>query len=356
MTGLPKDRLSSIKVGVGVIAMVMTAFALWALRHILTPFILAAFLLLLIGGLEDALTTRAHVSRRLALPVAILLVVGFFGFAVWMISSNAAHLVAESSGYTEKLNRLLQMVSDRLGLRVAPTIDGLFQQIDPGKYIRVAATSVGHILEAAVFVLIYLGFMLASRESFQNKLNELFQEGEQEALMVFHRIRHGVESYIWVQTVVGVMIAGLSALIMWPMGLSHIWFWSFIIFLFNYIPAIGAAVGVLLPPMYGVVELDALWKPIVMLVLFEAIHFTISHVVQPRLQGQSLNMDPIVVLLSLAFWGVIFGVAGAFLSTPLTVIVMAICAEFPAVRWIAVLLSEDGKPYDGGSVAPGLRR
>jgi predicted PurR-regulated permease PerM len=63
------------------------------------------------------------------------------------------------------------------------------------------------------------------------------------------------------------------------------------------------------------------------------------------MQGQSLNIDPIVVLLSLAFWGVIFGLAGAFLSTPLTVIVMAVCAEFPATRGVAVLLSDDGKPY-----------
>ena len=350
------DRLASLRAGVGVIAIILAAFAMWALRHILTPFVLAVFLLLLIGGLEEALTKRARVPKRLALPAAILLVVGFFGFAVWTIATNAAHLVAESSGYVERLNRLLQMASDRIGLQAAPTIDSLFRQIDPGKYFRIAATSVGHILEAAVFVLIYLGFMLASRKSFSNKLNELFEDGEQEALTVFQRIQHGVESYIWVQTVVGFIIAGLSALIMWPMGLSHIWFWSFLIFLANYIPAIGAAIGVLLPPIYGLVELDALWKPVVMLVLFEAVHFGVSHVVQPRLQGESLNMDPIVVLLSLAFWGVIFGLPGAFLSTPLTVIVMAVCAEFPAVRWIAVLLSEDGKPYDGAPVARGLRR
>lgn len=346
MTAFRTDGLASLKAGVGVIAIILAAFALWALRHILTPFVLAVFLLLLIGGLEGALTTRARVSQRFALPAAILLVVGFFGFAVWMVAANAAQLVAESSGYTERLNALLQMASDRLGLQAAPTINDLVRHLDPGKYIRIAATSVGHVLESAVFVLVYLAFMLASRKSFSNKLNELFQEGEQEALLVFQRIQHGVESYIWVQTVVGFIIAGLSALIMWPMGLNHVWFWSFLIFLANYIPAIGAAIGVLLPPIYGLVELDSIWKPIVMLVLFEAVHFGVSHGLQPRMQGQSLNIDPIVVLLSLAFWGVVLGIAGAFLSTPLTVIVMAVCAEFPAVRWVAVLLSEDGKPYD----------
>jgi hypothetical protein len=63
------------------------------------------------------------------------------------------------------------------------------------------------------------------------------------------------------------------------------------------------------------------------------------------MQGDSLNLDPIVVLLALAFWGVIWGVVGALLSTPLTVMAMAIFAEFKGTRPLAVLLSSDGKPY-----------
>jgi predicted PurR-regulated permease PerM len=53
--------------------------------------------------------------------------------------------------------------------------------------------------------------------------------------------------------------------------------------------------------------------------------------------------------LSLAFWGWLWGVIGMFLSTPLTVIVMVICAQFPGSRWVAVLLSADGRP---GGVQP----
>jgi len=341
------DRLSTLKVGVTIIAIILAAFACWALRAILTPFILAVFLLFMIGGLENALTRFMKVPHRAALPAAIVLVVAFFGIAIWVISRNAAAIYGDSSLYVNRLNLLLQMGSEKLGLQAAPTIDQLFKQVNPAQYFKVAASSVGHILEAFVFVLIYLGFMLASRKSFRNKLAELFQDGEKGAVEVFTRIQHGVESYIWVQTLVGLIIAGASALLMWPTGIHHVLFWSFLIFLANYIPAIGAAIGVLLPPLFALVDQDSVWKPIALLIGLEAVHFTVSHVVQPRMQGQSLNIDPIVVLLSLAFWGVIFGIAGAFLSTPLTVIVMAICAEFSATRGVAVLLSDDGKPYAG---------
>ena len=342
------DRLAFLKTAAAILAVIAGAFALWALRHILTPFVLAIFLLLLIGGLEDALVLRARFPAKAALPAAIAVVVALFGASIWLIADNAGQMVRDGGLYAARLDVLLQMASDKLGLAAAPTINELFHQLNPGRYVRDVARAAGHVFEGAVFVLVYLGFMLASRRSARNKLVELFQEGHAEAVLVIGRIQQGVESYIWVQTVVGVIIAGASALLMWLSGLSHVVFWAFLIFLANYIPAIGAAIGVLLPPLFGLVELDSVWKPVALLVGLEAVHFIVSHVVQPRMQGQRLNIDPIIVLLSLAFWGVIFGIAGAFLSTPLTVIVMAICAEFPATRAIAVLLSADGKPYADG--------
>ena len=106
-----------------------------------------------------------------------------------------------------------------------------------------------------------------------------------------------------------------SAAIMLALGLTHVAFWCFIIFLANYIPAIGAAIGVLLPPLFGLVELDGLWRPVLLVIGLEATHFVVSHVVQPRMQGKSLNLDPIVILLSLTFWGLLWGVTGAFQTT-----------------------------------------
>jgi predicted PurR-regulated permease PerM len=353
-TSLPKrrDSLAALTVAVSIIAVILTAFALWALRHVLAPFILGVFLFLMIGGLEGALARRTRLSQTAALPAAICVVVTLFGLAIWLIADNGAHIVGESSGYAARLDALIKMGAERLGLQAAPTIDQLFHQLNPGHYIASIAGAVGDIAEKSVLVLIYLGFLLASRAGFGRKLAELFEAGRHaEALLVMERIQQGVEGYIWVQTVVGVIVAGGSAVIMWAMGLSHVLFWAFLIFLTNYIPVIGVAIAVMLPTVFGLIELDALWKPVVIFVGMEVVHFVAAHVFLPRMQGKSLNIDPLVVLLSLAFWGVIFGIAGAFLSTPLTVIVMVICAEFPATRGIAVLLSADGKPFspDGGA-------
>jgi predicted PurR-regulated permease PerM len=342
------DRLGLIGAGVTILTVLAAGFTCYVLRAILTPFVLAVFLLLVIGGLEGVLTRRTPVSRSAALPMAIAAVVAVFALSIWLIARNASSILEQSGAYATRLDQILGMVADRFGLKAAPTIDQLFHQLNPARYAPIVARGAGHVLEDATFVLIYLGFLLASRKGLGDKLALLFKDGRHdEALEVATRIRRGIESYIWVQTVVGVIIAGASVLVMWPMGISHLLFWALLIFLANYIPAIGAAIGVLLPPLFGLVDLNDLWRPITLFVLLELIHFAVSHVVQPRMQGRSLNIDPIVVLLSLAFWGAVFGIAGAFLSTPLTVVVMVVCAEFPGARWLAVLLSADGKPYAG---------
>lgn len=340
--------LSSLKAGVALIAAILSGFALWALRHILTPLVLAVFLLLMIDGLARAFADRVPgFPRRATLPAAVAVIVAVFALAIWLAADNGSDFAAHAPVYQAKLDNLIGQAAARLGMHNSPTLAELVHRTNPARFAGAVADGLRNFGEGAVFVLIYLGFLLASRRGFARKSAELFsaEPKRREAERVFERIRAGVESYVWVQTVIGVLIAALSAALMLATGLQHVLFWSFIIFLANYIPAIGAAIGVLFPPLFGLLEFGDLVRPVILLVGMEAVHFGVSHVVQPRMQGRSLNLDPLVVLFALAFWGAIWGVVGAFLSTPLTVAAMAILAEFPATRPLAVLLSGDGKPY-----------
>ena len=92
---------------------------------------------------------------------------------------------------------------------------------------------------------------------------------------------------------------------------------------------------------------------IMLATLMISLDTTIANVALPRMQAKSQNIDPVVVLLSFAFWGALWGPTGTFLSTPLTVMAIAICSEFKGSRWIAVLLSADGEPYpEAGTAEP----
>src|SRR5690606_13425177 len=154
------------------------------------------------------------------------------------------------------------------------------------------------------------------------------REERQEAMAAFMRIRDGVEQYLWVQTVTGLMIAVVSWIAMAAVGLDNAVFWAILIFIASYIPIIGGVIGVAAPPIFALVQFETLWQAITLFAVLQSVSLIVGNVVQPRMQGRSLNIDPVVVLLALAFWGAIWGLAGAFLSTPLAVMMMVILAQF----------------------------
>ncbi len=337
------------------IAVVAVGAALFWLRDILSPLALAVFLLIMIDGIARLIGKYLPKAPAWAgLTGAIGVIVLAFIVSVWILVDGLQGFTAELSGIHARANGIIADVADRLHLKVAPTIDQLLTHLDPQKYAAPLAIGVQGVASSAFFVLIYLGFLIASRSAFGAKIAALFPTaGERrEAKHIFERIREGVESYVWVQTVLGLLIAVLAWGVMTAVKLDNALFWAFVIFVTGYIPIVGGAIAVVAPPVFALVQFQSYWQAVVLFVALEAILFVVGNVLLPRMQAKSMNIDPVVVLLSLAFWGALWGLAGAFLSTPLTVMVMAILAEFKGSRWVAVLLSGDGEPYPMEDTGP----
>lgn len=338
-----------------ILAVIASGAVLYLLRDILTPLALAVFLAVMVDGLARVIRrTAPWLPGAAALPTAIVAAIALFGTTAFVIADNATEFVTKLADYTPRLNALIAELAGLAGLAVPPTLDQLFQELDPKQYIGPVAGALQGFASDAIFVLIYLGFLLASRSGFAAKVKGLFPDtGERrEAMAAFHRIRDGVEQYLWVQTVTGLMIAAGSWIAMTVIGLDNAVFWSFLIFIASYIPIVGGVVGVAAPPIFALVEFPTIWPAVILLGVLQAIQFVVGNVVQPRMQSQSLNMDPVVVLLSLAFWGAIWGATGMFLSTPLTVMAMVMLAQFDGTRWVSVLLSADGDPLNDKGAEP----
>jgi AI-2 transport protein TqsA len=330
-----------------ILATIAGGSVLYVLADILTPLALAVFVALMIDGFARALQSRLPgVSGRGATPLAILLSVAIFVGAAYFIADNATSFGAQLATYAPKLNGLIASVAGRLGVDVPPTITQLIQRLDPASHLGQVAKGLQSFASTAAFVLVYLGFILASRKGWERKAVALFgaRDHRQEAMAAFLRIRNGVEQYLWVQTVTGLMIAVASWIAMVSVGLDNALFWAILIFIASYIPVVGGLVAVALPPIFALVQFETPWQAIILFGVLQVIGMFVGNVIQPRMQGRSLNMDPIVLLLALAFWSAVWGLPGAFLSTPLTTVMMVILAQFPGSRWIAILLSADGDP------------
>lgn len=338
------------------LAVIAGGAALYWMQDILTPLALALFLAVMIDSFARVLMLRAPgFPKRLASPAAVVISILLFGVSFWVVIDNGRGFFDQLKEYAPRLNGIIAKIAHVVGIQVAPTIDSLVTQLNPQRFIGQAAQSFGNFASSAVLVLIYLGFIIASRKGFGRKIVALFpHHAERERNMkLFQRIRDGVEQYLWIQTVTGLMIAVAAWVVMMLVRLDNAFFWAFLIFLAAYIPILGGAIGCFLPPLFALVQFpDSFWPAIILFAALQGIFFVVGNVIYPRMQGDSLNMDPTVVLLSLALWGALWGVPGMFLSTPLTVAGMLILAQFEGSRWIAILLSEDGDPQ-GERLLPG---
>jgi AI-2 transport protein TqsA len=333
------------------IAVVGVGAAMYWMADILTPLAMAIFLLIMIDGVKRAVAERTPVPERWAGVAAVVLVIlGFFA-AIAIVAYGATGFFKETDGVAARVGpRLDQIIGDIYALlRIAepPTVSDLIARIDVPSYLAVVANQARGVVTGAIFVLIYLAFLMASQGGFRRKLVAMFPDRtvRGEALDVFQRVRGGVEGYLWVQTVTGAMICAAAWLLMRAVGLQNAEFWTFVIFIIGFIPVLGGAVAGLAPPLFALVQFESYWPALGLLAGLQIILFISGNFIQPRMQGDNQNIDPVVVLLALAFWGKIWGVVGMFLSTPLAVMAMAILAEFKGSRWMAILLSGDGEPY-----------
>lgn len=331
-----------------VIAAGVIAAGLYFLREPLTQFALALLLWFAIDGLAETLNKRLNFLPRLAaLPVALVIVLGLVALIGFVVVSNIGEMTKDFTLYETRLNTVIAQAYMQLGVSgQIPTFYDLIARLNPEDVARQVGASLQNLASDITFILLFLAFLFPAAGIMRRKLDFIFGAGapREQARDVFRRIRLSMEQYLWVQTVISLIITGLTYVTLLVAGLENALFWSFVIFFLNYIPTIGSLVAVVLVTAVALVQFDSLPHIAAVAIGTSAWQFLIGTFLQPRMTGDSLNLSAVVVLLALAIWGAMWGIAGAFMAAPLTVMLMIVLAQFPATRWIAILLSADGKP------------
>jgi predicted PurR-regulated permease PerM len=281
----------------------------------------------------------------LCMTASILTVLLALALAAEMIGGNVAAVSAAAPQYQVNLERLIARGAALAGFAEPPDIAHVLDEID---LRQVAAGFAG---AAAAFagnfgvIVIYVVFLLAEQSSFDGKINALFPNaGRREAVRgLLHRMQVQIQTYLAIKTLMSVATGGISYIVLLSVGVDFAAFWGFVIFLLNYIPTIGSLLGTVLPALLTLVQFPNLGPFVVVLAGIGATQVVIGNIVEPKLMGTQLNISPLVVILSLALWGSIWGVAGMFLCVPLTVILMIAFAYFEKTRPIAILLSGNGR-------------
>lgn len=331
------------------IATVVIFYVLAVGKSLLVPFAVAVMIWYIINALSRAygrwLLRGKRSANWLTLLLALITIIMVAGALVDMVQANIAQVSEAVPGYRDNLERILDKLVVWTGLEQLPSIGQLTDQIKFGPAISQLVSALTGFLGNTGLILIYVGFLLVEQKTFSRKLDYLFTDPKNRASTeeLLSHIQSDIQTYVSIKTLMSLITGLLSYGILILVGVDFAAFWAFTIFLLNYIPTIGSIIATVFPALLALIQFDNPYPFLVVAAGLTGVQFLIGSVVEPRLMGSSLNLSPLVVLLSLVLWGSVWGIAGMFLSVPITVIAMIVLASFDGTRPIAILLSKDGQ-------------
>jgi AI-2 transport protein TqsA len=351
---MQNPRVSGLSLVSAAATVVLLAFGVYLLvvgEAILVPLVLAIFIAYLIVAMAhhlQAISFRGHrLSDGLALTAAIVLFVIVIGAMVELVAENIRAVVAAAPTYQSRLQDLIDGISQEAAARFHGrqiTFASLLDQVDLRSLTAAIVGAFRSIAARTVQIVLYVAFLLIELRTFDRKLLALSGGGDHEraARAMLQQIGKKIETYVWIKTAVSATGAAICFVILLLIGVDFAAFWALLMFILNFIPYLGGVIAVSFPTVLAYLQFGSV--PLFLVVLFTLVlvHFFMGNVAEPRLAGRSLNISPVVMVISLTVWGTIWGVTGMILSVPLMVMTMIVLAQFPRTRPVAILLSETG--------------
>lgn len=191
-----------------------------------------------------------------------------------------------------------------------------------------------------IWVFLFMIFMLAERESFTKRIVTGFGKTRSESVLdALGRINKAVQDYLGLKTLISILTGILITLTLSALQVPFAVLWGVLSFILNFIPNIGSLIAVFPPVAVALFDSGSFGKMFIVAVLLIAIQTVVGNYVEPKVMGKGLNLSPLVVLLSLVFWGWMWGIPGMLLSVPLTAAIKIACEQLESTRTAALLMS-----------------
>lgn len=325
-----------------VLVLLMMVLVIYLLREfaaMLKPLFIAGLLSYLIIPAHQWLVKRG-INRPLAAISLILIVVALFSSLGLLLFANSETLVDKWPQYQQRWREMTSSLMDMLPAVLRDSLmNNTVNASTASSELRSLLGSFFSFLTMTAVVIIYLIFLLAERASMPQRLeNALGKDQATRILDIFASISQAITKYLSIKTFVSVLGGVGTAIILMIFGVDFALTWGTLACVLNFIPYLGSLLATILPLMLAMVQLDSIWKVMVIGMLLVIYQQFIGVFVEPRMQGTRLGVSPLLIVLSLAFWGAVWGIVGMLLAVPLLMVIKIILENIPATKPIAVLM------------------
>lgn len=321
---------------------VVVVFGLRLARPVLLPFALALFLSVL--SLPVMIWLQRRMPAALAVLVTVLINVAGLGLMIFVGTQSVTELQDRLPVYLRRFQAIQESWIESLEARgFAAAREYLnLELIDPVALLNFATdslTRVAGLLSSAVLVLLIMYFMLSEATVFPKKVRAMFRHRTLASGRVAKIIKE-VQVYLRIKFLVSLATGVLLGLWCWFMEVDFPLLLGLTAFVLNFVPTIGSAIASVPAVLLALIQLGPGHAVLVGLG-YLGVNLIIGNILEPNLMGRRLGLSTLVVLLSLVFWGWLWGPVGALLSVPLTMVVKIWLENTEDLRWMAVLLDKN---------------
>ena len=321
----------------GLLSAVTICFVLNIASNMFIPLVIAWFILQILRPVVQAgKTLRLTPWLNVILVFAVLSIVGIIGFK--FVTAQVIEFGNVYTAYSDKLIEWVVKVLDALSIPPETV-----KNFDWFGVLRSQVSNISSLIIALsskfVLTFVFLMFMMLEAPYLDEKIDAAFGKNAKRVRNILSSISKQVSQYLGTLALISLATGVCVWLVLMFLDVKLAAGWGVLTFLLNFIPTVGSIIATIPPVVMAVIQFSpSLFKPFIVLVSLTAIQVTIGNIITPKVVGDRLGVSPIVILLSLLLWGMIWGIPGALLSTPIISIIKIVCENIPVLKFIAVLI------------------
>ena len=322
-----------------VVAIVAAVAALRAAESVLMPLAFAWILVGLLSPLVRFLV-RHRVPRILAIVAVMVMTLLVFVQAGTFLNGRVLAFAGKYGDYAAKLTSLSQNIYRELPDPVTGMLASFEWQPRLGRFVLSLSRGLISASSTFIFVLIVVAFLLVGQKNLGRRLQAAFHDDAPLIDSVLDSIARQVSRYLLLQFIISAVTGVVVWLALAALKIDFALTWGAMAFVLNFIPTIGSIVASVPPVLMALIQYapESYWPAVIVALALLTIQMTIGNVIAPRVLGEHMNLSPEVVLISLLFWGWVWGPAGALLSVPITAGFKIICDNLPQLHPLGVML------------------
>ncbi|WP_220720758.1 AI-2E family transporter [Agarivorans litoreus] len=321
-------------------ALVVLLAGLKAATPVLIPFLMSMFIAIIASPIVNFLT-RLRIPRVLSVMMVLLLIVCLIMLLAGVVGSSISDFRASIPVYREQLLvQLAGLSAFAAGFDIDLSMSIVTDYFDPGVILGLFANTLTGLSGAAtnIFIILLVTiFMLLEADTMPQRMHDAIHNPDVRMSQV-NKFLKAVNSYIAVKTMISLFTAIPITIVLSLLDLDYAILWGILAFLLNYIPNVGSLIAAVPPVLLALLQLGPS-QALAVAGLYVGVNLVMGNIVEPRIMGKGLGLSSLVVVLSLIFWGWLFGSVGMLLSVPLTMIIKIGLESSNSGHWFSRILS-----------------